>query len=145
MSEYKLKKSKPKRIIAAALLTAVSVLGGAWLHAINSESAALIWLTTAVYMLGPILAALLVWPLLVDEGWLFMTAVLLSLAVVVPWAFVKPSVWATTYLPQLGLWANVLFIVLLMTQVGAGRPSKLISWSLTGFYLLIMLTMPLVL
>lgn len=142
MNEYKLKMGKPKRIITAALLTAVSVLGGALLHSLNSESAALIWLTAAVYMLGPILAALLMWPLPECDGWLFLTAVALSLAVVVPWAFVQPAVWAAAYLPQLGLWANVLFIVLLTTQSGAGRPSKVISWSLTGFYLLIMLIMP---
>ena len=134
---------KGKRIIGAALITAVSILMGALLHTVGSENVALIWLTTAVYMLGPILATIIIWPSIGFDGWLFTTAVLLSLAIVIPWSFINPSAWANTFLPQLGQWANVLFIVLLTTCVNAERPPKFINWLLTGVYLLIMLAMPL--
>lgn len=142
MSELKLKKIQSKRIILAALVVAASVVVGALLHTADSENVALVWLTTAVYMLGPVLAALIVWPLVAYDGWLLLTAVVLSLAVVIPWAFINPSAWATSFLPQLGQWANVLFIVLLTTHVSAGRPPRFISWLLSGFYLLIVLGMP---
>ena len=71
-----------------------------------------------------------------------MTAVLLSLAIVGPWAFVSPSAWATSFLPQLGQGANVLFIVLLVSQMSARRPASGMSWALTGCYLLILLGLP---
>ena len=145
MSEYKIKQKYKQRIIAAALVVAASILGGALLNSLNSESAAVIWLTTAVYMAGPILAALIVWPLTAYDGWLFLTAVLLSCAVVIPWAFINPAVWAANILSQLGQWANVLFIILLIIGVSAERPSRRLSWALTGFYCLIMLVLPVLL
>lgn len=142
MSELKLKENQPKRIISASLVVAISIIGGTLLHSINSEHIVFIWLSTAVFMLGPLLATMLVWSSVKYDGWLFTTAVLLSMAIVIPWAFINPSVWATSYLPQLGLWGNVLFIVLLTSCVSAERPSKVINWLLTGFYLLIMMVMP---
>ncbi|MCP4360871.1 MAG: hypothetical protein GY796_22920 [Chloroflexi bacterium] len=69
---------------------------------------------------------------------MFVTAVLLTLTIIIPWAFINPIHWATTQMPQLGYWANVLFFVLLITNMGAKRPPRNLARLLTGFYLLIM-------
>ncbi len=142
MSEYKLKKGENKnRIIAAAAVVAAVILGGAFL---STDSVTAVWLLAALYMLGPLVAAVLVRPLQGD-WWLFVTATILSLGIVLPWSFIHPAQWAVVYLPQLGLWANLLFLVLLITSVGSGQPPRKLCWALTGFYLLILLVMPLVL
>jgi len=138
-------KQKGKRTMGASLMVAALVLAGALLHRMSNGNAGLIWLTTAVYMLGPISAALIVWPLVKFDGWLFLTAVFLSLAIVVPWAFIDPSAWVASFLPQLGQWANVLVIVLLVSHVSAGKAPRGINWALTSFYLLILLGLPLLL
>ena len=139
MSEYKLKKGENKnRIIAAALVIATVILGGAF---VSTESVTAVWLLAAWYMLGPLVAAVLVRPWQRD-WWLFGTATLFSLGIVLPWSFIHPAQWATVYLPELGLWANLLIFVLLITSAGAGQPPRKLCWALTGFYLLILLALP---
>ncbi|HRQ40241.1 MAG TPA: hypothetical protein PLD25_20210 [Chloroflexota bacterium] len=142
MSDYKLKKGENKsRIIAAAAVVAVVILGGAFM---STDGVTAVWLLAALYMLGPLAAAVLVRPLQ-NDGWLFITATILSLGIVLPWSFINPAQWATVYLPELGFWANLLFLILLITSVGAGQPPRKLCWALTGFYLLILLALPLVL
>ncbi|MCL4262752.1 MAG: hypothetical protein KJ069_06035 [Anaerolineae bacterium] len=142
MSEYKLKKGENKnRIIAAALVVAAVILGGAFM---STDGVTAVWSLAALYMLGPLVAAMLVRPLQSD-WWLFGTATLLSLGIVLPWSFIHPAQWAAVYLPELGFWANLLFLVLLITSVGAGQPPRKLCWALTGVYLLILLALPIVL
>lgn len=142
MSEYKLKKGENKsRIMAAAVVVAVVILGGAFM---STDGVTAVWLLAALYMLGPLVAAVLVRPLQ-DDWWLFVTATILSLGIVFPWSLLSPARWAAVYLPQLGFWANLLFFILLITSVGAGQPPRKLCWVLTGFYLLILLALPLVL
>jgi len=139
MDEYKLKNGENKgRILAAAGVIAVVIVGGAF---ISAESPTAVWLLAAWYMLGPLVAAMLVRPLQRD-WWLFGTATLLSLGIVIPWSFLHPAQWATVYLPELGLWANLLIFVLLITSAGAGQPPRKLCWALSGFYLLILLALP---
>lgn len=144
MSEYKTMKQKKARKFAAALATATSIILGAWLYRLSDGNVALIWVSTAVYMLGPIVATLIVWPVVAYDGWLFTTAVLLSLAVVVPWSFINPTKWVTVLLPQFGMWANILFVILLISAVSEERLSRKMAWGLTGFYLLLMVGLPIV-
>ena len=147
MDEYKLKEGELKkgehkgRIMAAAVVVAGAILGGAFM---STNGVTAVWSLAALYMLGPLVAAMLVRPLQ-DDWWLFVTATILSLGIVVPWSFIHPAQWATVYLPQLGFWANLLFLVLLITSVGAGQPPRKLCWALTGVYLLILLALPLVL
>lgn len=138
MADLKVNPLRGGRVIGAALALAVAMLAGAWLPLLGAGQPAVIWVTTAVYMLGPLAAAALVLPLLNGDWWLFVTAVLIALAIVFPWALINPARWAAVQLPQLGLWGNVLFGGLLFSCVSAGRPSRTLSWLLTGFYLLIM-------
>lgn len=142
MDEYKLKKGENKnRIIAAAIVVAVVILGGAFM---STDGVTAVWLLAALYMMGPLVAAMLVRPLQ-DDWWLFFTATILSWGIVLPWAFIHPAQWAAVYLPELGFWANLLFLVLLITSVGAGQPPRKLCWALTGVYLLILLALPIVL
>ncbi len=126
-----------RRLIGAALVVAGGILLATALHSFGPDGMLTVWLATAVFLLAPLLAALLVRPLL-DDWWLYVTAVLLGLSIIVPAAFLNPAYWAAEQLPQLGRWANVLFFVLLIGTVKVGRPSKAISWLLTGFYVVIM-------
>lgn len=142
MAEYKLKKRGDGRILAASLVSAAAVIGSAGLHALAGEWHVGIWLAAAVAMMGPLLAAVILWPRLEEGGWLFTTAVFLAVPIVIPWAFIDPARWAAEILPQLGMWANVLFSGLWIAVVGAGRPPRKLSWALTGFYLLILLILP---
>jgi hypothetical protein len=142
MSEYKLKKGEHKgRIMAAAGVIAAAMVGGAFM---STDGVTAVWLQAAVYMLGPLVAAVLVRPL-PDDWWLFFTATILSLGIVLPWAVIHPAQWAAVYLPELGFWANLLFLILLITSAGAGQPPRKLWWALTCFYLLILLALPLVL
>lgn len=140
-----LKHEKQKRLIGASGVLAATLLGGTLCHSIAGEQLAGVWLGTALYMFGPILAAVLVLPLVDGDWWLFTTAVLLSLAILLPWALVDPARWAASLMPQLGLWAHVLFTVLLVSGVAAKRLPRQLAWTLSGFYLLILLLLPLVL
>lgn len=125
------------RIIGAALVVAGGILAGSAVHSFGPEGVLTVWLAAAVFMLAPLLAALLVRPLL-DDWWLYVTAVFLSISIIIPAALLNPAYWAAEQLPQLGMYANILFFVLLISQVKAGRPSKAVSWLLTGGYVLIM-------
>ncbi|HFE67514.1 MAG TPA: hypothetical protein ENJ93_09660 [Chloroflexi bacterium] len=125
------------RIIGAALVVAGGILAATAVHRFGPDSVLTVWLTAAVFLLAPLLAALLVRPLL-DDWWLYVTAVLLGLSIIIPAAFLHPAYWAAEQLPQLGRWANVLFFVLLIVAAKTGRPSKAVSWLLTGFYVVIM-------
>ncbi len=109
MADLKVNPRPCSRIIGAALVLAVAMLAGAWLPLLGAGQPAVIWATTAVYMLGPLVAATLVLPLLNGGWWLFVTAVLMALAIIFPWALVNPGHWAAVQMPQLGLWGNVLF------------------------------------
>ena len=126
-----------RRIIGAALLVAGGILLATVVHGFGPDGVLTVWLAAAVFLLAPLLAALLARPLL-DDWWLYVTAVLLGLSIIIPAAFLHPAYWAAEQLPQLGRWANVLFFVLLISTVKVGRPSKAVSWLLTGFYVVIM-------
>lgn len=130
-------KENNKRLLGTAVLVAGGILTGSALAGAAGENVGLIWLTAAVYMLTLLAAALLAQPLQRDR-WLFVTAVLLSLSIIIPAAILNPSYWAAEQLPLLGMYANILFFVLLISQNKAGRPSRTTSWFLTGFYVIIM-------
>jgi hypothetical protein len=70
--------------------------------------------------------------------------VFLSLALVIPWAFINPAQWAAVLLPQFGMWANILFAILFISAISEERLSRKMAWGLTGFYLLLMVGLPIV-
>lgn len=100
--------------------------------------------TTAVYMLGPLVAAIIVLPVAKHKAWLYITATLMSLAIVFPWSFINPTAWTQEYLVQLGSNANILFFMLMVMATTVECKSTKVLWLVTAVYLTIMVVLPII-
>jgi len=129
------------RSLIAALIVAGSILGASFIQGQNGVPAILAWLATAIYMSGLLAAAWLLGPPATAGWWLFGTATLLGLTIVIPGAFLDPVHWAASQLYQLGFSAGSLFIVLAISVTGQPEPGSKKRRVITGFYVLIMLVL----
>lgn len=145
MKMYKQEVNQAGRLIVGSLVIAGALLIAAAVQASPLESDLLrSFVTTAVYMLGPLVAAIIVLPTAQHKAWLYITATLMSLAIVIPWSFINPSAWAQTYLVQLGSSANTLFFMLMVIVSAVECKSTKILWLVTAVYLAIMVVLPII-
>ena len=145
MKMYKQELDQSGLIILASLVIAGALLLASAIQAIPLENEAIrAFVTTAVYMLGPLFAALIVLPIAKHRAWLYITATLMSLAIVIPWSFVSPATWAQEYLVQLGSNANILFFMLMAVATTVECKSTKILWLVTAVYLTIMVVLPII-
>jgi hypothetical protein len=142
MSIEPVKKLLRNRLILASLVIAGSMIGAAlWQETGDGET----WTVTAVYMLGIFGAAWIMMPMVKEERWLWITAVLMALTIVLPGAILNREQWASTQLQNLGSTANTLFLVLMLSTTQ--QPSRYADkkWIITGVYVLIMLILTILL
>ncbi len=140
-----LKQQLKTRPIFAALIIAGGIIGASLVQAQGTESVGTVWLATAVYMLGILISAMIMLPLVEHKGWLFGTATLLALSIVFPAAILNSSHWATEQLSQLGTSASSLFFILVISTIE--QPEKYANkrWIITSVYFLIMLVLTILL
>ena len=139
MSIQLVKKLFGNRVILASLAVAGSIIGASLVQTTGLESVGSVWLATAVYMLGVLVAAWIMTPLIEGKGWLWLTAVLLALTIIFPGAILDTEKWVADQLPQLGLAASTLFIILAISMVEQSNQNTNKRWIITGGYVLIML------
>jgi hypothetical protein len=145
MKTHKQELNQSGRLILGSLVIAAALLIAAAGQASPLENELLrSFVTTAVYMLGPLVAAIIVLPAAKHKAWLYITATLMSLAIVIPWSFIDPAAWAQTYLVQLGSSANTLFFMLMVVTTAVECKSTKILWLITAVYLAIMVVLPIV-
>jgi hypothetical protein len=123
MKTHKQELNQSGRLILGSLVIAAALLIAAAGQASPLENELLrSFVTTAVYMLGPLVAAI----------------------IVLPAAFIDPAAWAQTYLVQLGSSANTLFFMLMVVTTAVECKSTKILWLITAVYLAIMVVLPIV-
>ena len=144
MKTHKLNDSK--RLIGASLILAGTILLGSLLQVnIAKGNAISVLTTTAVYMLGPLCAAIIMLPITKDKKWLYATATLMSLAIVFPWALIDTATWAQTYMAQLGHYCNILFVMIIISNNSNDDVSHKHLWVITGFFLFVLFILPILL
>ena len=143
MKTHKLNRSK--RTIVASLILAGAILLGALLQTNLAEGAPFwVFVTTAVYMLGPLLSAVVMLPVSQNRKWLYASATLMSWAIVFPWAFIDTSAWVQTYMAQLGHYGNILFAMVIITDAAnESKPQKHL-WVVTTIFMMVLLIMPII-
>ena len=145
MKTHKQELNQSGRLILGSLVIAAALLIAAAVQASPLENELLrSFVTTAVYMLGPLAAALIVLPIAKHKVWLYITATLMSLAIVIPWSFINPAVWAQQHLVELGSNANTLFFMLMVVTTAVECKSTRILWLVTAVYLAIMVVLPII-
>lgn len=145
MKTHKREIHESGRIIAGSMMLAGVLLLASLLYGSSIENETIrIFATTAVYMLGPLLSALIVLPIANNKQWLYITATLMSLAIVIPWAFINPTAWGQEYMVQLGSYANMMFFVILISAATTEAKSTKILWLITAVYLIILMAIGIV-
>ncbi len=144
MKTYKIQRSG--RIIAASILLAAVLIVGSLVQISSIENELVrVWVTTAVYMLGPLIASVILLPIVADRKWLYITASLMSLAIVFPWVLIDSATWAQTYMPKLGYYCNILFAVIIITNSVDKETSSKHLWMITGLFLAVLWVLPILL
>ena len=145
MKTYKHEFNQSGRLIAGSLVIATVLLVASFIQGSSLENEVIrVFATTAVYMLGPLMAALIMLPVIQYGKWLYITATLMSLAMVIPWSFINPTVWSQDHLVQLGSNGNILFFMLMVVATTVECKSTKILWLVTAVYLAIMLVLPII-
>ncbi len=145
MKLHKQELNQSGRLILGSLITAAALLIASAIQTSPLENEVVRgFATTAVYMLGPLIAALIALPITQHKAWLYITAILMSLSIVVPWSFIDPTAWGQNYLVQLGSNANILFFMLMVVATTVECKSTKIVWLATAVDLAIMVVLPIV-
>ena len=139
MKTNKMEIQQSGRLIAGSLILAGALVLASYVYGSSIENDAIrIFVTTAVYMLGPLVSAIIVLPATVHKRWLYITATLMSWIIVIPWAFINPTAWVQDYMVQLGSYTNMMFFILLIAAVTSEAKSTKILWLITAVYLIIL-------
>ena len=135
-----------KRTIVASLIIAGTILLGALLQTNLAEGSPFwVFVTTAVYMLGPLLSAVVMLPVSQNRRWLYASATLMSWVIVFPWAFIDTSAWVQTHMAQLGHYCNILFVMMIIADNANDSHPKKHLWVITTMFITVLLVMPIIL
>lgn len=144
MKTHKLNDSR-RPIWAALIVAGVILLGALLQNNITEDTPFWVFATTAVYMLGPLLSAIIMLPMTIDRKWLYATATIMSWAIVFPWALIDTAAWAQTYMAQLGHYCNILFVMIIISNnVRTDSPRKHL-WIITAIFITVLWILPILL